>query len=389
MRVYEQKIRWKRLLFVIALVIGALSLWYTNKLVKKLATEEEKKVLLWANATKQLILANENTDINFLLDIIKDNTTIPVILVDNDSNIIANRNLDSTKVDDPTYLKKQLALMKKEHEPIKILYDEAHQKHNYLYYRNSIILTQLKQYPYYQLSVIALFVLVAYLAFSYSRKSEQNQVWVGMSKETAHQLGTPISSLNGWINLLRDTDEQGKEEILQEFEKDVQRLELITERFSKIGSAPVLQSENITRVMEHAIAYLKNRTSSQVVYQINSNDPSALALVNVPLFDWVIENICKNAIDAMSGTGHIFVDINTEADKVFIDIRDTGKGLPPSKFKTVFKPGYTTKKRGWGLGLSLAKRIIEDYHKGKIFVKESIVDKGTTFRIVLKGGESS
>ncbi len=389
MRVYEQKLRWKRLLFLVAIGIGALSLWYTNKLVNKLASEEEKKVLLWANATKQLINANENTDINFLLDIIKDNTTIPVILVDNDSNIIANRNLDSTKVDDPKYLKKQLGVMKEEHEPIKILYDEANKKYNYLYYRNSLILTQLKQYPYYQLSVIALFVLVAYLAFSYSRKSEQNQVWVGMSKETAHQLGTPISSLNGWINLLRDTDENGKEEILQEFEKDVKRLELITERFSKIGSAPILQAENITQVMNRAIDYLKNRTSSQVAYSIYANDPDALAMVNVPLFDWVVENICKNAIDAMSGSGSITVNISTEADKVYIDIQDTGKGIPPSKRKTVFKPGYTTKKRGWGLGLSLAKRIIEDYHNGKVFVKDSIVDKGTTFRIVLKGGESA
>jgi K+-sensing histidine kinase KdpD len=389
MRVYEQKLRWKRLLFLVAIGIGALSLWYTNKLVNKLASEEEKKVLLWANATKQLINANENTDINFLLDIIKDNTTIPVILVDNDSNIIANRNLDSTKVDDPKYLKKQLGVMKEEHEPIKILYDEANKKYNYLYYRNSLILTQLKQYPYYQLSVIALFVIVAYLAFSYSRKSEQNQVWVGMSKETAHQLGTPISSLNGWINLLRDTDETGKEEILLEFEKDVKRLELITERFSKIGSAPVLQAENIHEVMTRAIDYLKHRTSSQVSYSIHANDPDALAMVNVPLFDWVVENICKNAIDAMSGSGSITVNISTEADKVYIDIQDTGKGIPPSKRKTVFKPGYTTKKRGWGLGLSLAKRIIEDYHNGKVFVKDSIVDKGTTFRIVLRGGESA
>jgi two-component system, sporulation sensor kinase E len=388
MRVYEQKIRWKRLLFLVAIVIGAISLWYTNKLVQKLATEEEKKVLMWANATKQLINANENTDINFLLDIIKDNTTIPVILVDNDSNIIANRNLDSTKADDTKYLAKQLEEMKAEHEPIKILYDVANQKHNYLYYRNSIILTQLKQYPYYQLSVIALFILVAYLAFSYSRKSEQNQVWVGMSKETAHQLGTPISSLNGWINLLRETDENGKEEILQEFEKDVKRLELITDRFSKIGSAPVLKAENIYNVMERAVDYLKSRTSSQVVYSINTTDMDALALVNVPLFDWVVENICKNAIDAMSGIGRIDVHISTEADKVYIDIQDTGKGIATSKQKTVFKPGYTTKKRGWGLGLSLAKRIIEEYHNGKVFVKESTPDRGTTFRIMLRGGET-
>lgn len=387
MHVYEQKLRWKRLLFVIALVIGALSLWYTNKLVQKLANEEQKKVLLWANATKQLIKADENTDINFLLDIIKDNQTIPVILVDDDGSIIANRNLDSTKAQDDKYLAAQLQLMKEQHEPIKILYDETHKKYNYLYYKNSIILTQLKQYPYYQLSVIALFVLVAYLAFSYSRKSEQNQVWVGMSKETAHQLGTPISSLNGWLNLLRETHgEQEREEILNEFEKDIQRLELITERFSKIGSAPVLQSENMLTVMNNAVDYLRTRSSNKVQFAVTTTDEEAMAMVNIPLFDWVVENICKNAIDAMSGIGSITVMISTDADKVFIDIKDTGKGIPAGKHKTVFKPGYTTKKRGWGLGLSLAKRIIEEYHKGKIFVKESAPEKGTTFRITLRSG---
>ncbi|MBP9187604.1 MAG: HAMP domain-containing histidine kinase [Bacteroidia bacterium] len=387
MRVYEQKIKWKRVLFIVALLIGAFSLWYTNKLVQKLATEEEKKVLLWANATKQLINANENTDINFLLDIIKDNETIPVILVDDNGEITANRNLDSAKAEDKAYLNKQLAEMKLEREPIKILYDEANEKYNYLYYKNSIILIQLKQYPYYQLSIIALFILVAYLAFSYSRKSEQNQVWVGMSKETAHQLGTPISSLNGWINLLRDMPQtKASEEILVEFEKDLQRLELITERFSKIGSVPVLVAENIFEVMERAIDYLKTRSSTQVIFSVNSIDKDALAMLNVPLFDWVVENICKNAIDAMSGVGKINVNITTEADKVYIDIQDTGKGIAASKQKTVFKPGYTTKKRGWGLGLSLTKRIIEDYHQGKVFVLESNAEKGTTFRIVLRGG---
>lgn len=386
MQVYEQKIRWKRLLLIVAFIIGAISLWYTNKLVKKLAVEEEKKVLLWANATKQLINANENTDINFLLDIIKDNTTIPVILVDDEGNITANRNLDSTKSNDKKYLDKQLEEMKTQHVPIKILYDEANQKHNYLYYKNSIILTQLKQYPYYQLSVIALFVLVAYLAFSYSRKSEQNQVWVGMSKETAHQLGTPISSLNGWINLLRESNETNNNEILAELEQDVKRLELIAERFSKIGSVPVLTAQNIYSIMQHAVNYLQARAPSKVAFSVTSTDEDALAMVNVPLFDWVIENICKNAIDAMSGVGQINVVISTDADKVYIDITDTGKGIPPSKIKTVFKPGYTTKKRGWGLGLSLAKRIVQDYHSGKVFVKESTIDAGTTFRIVLRGG---
>lgn len=373
-------------MFIGALCIGAISVWYTNKLVQKLANEEEKKVLIWANATKQLSNANENTDINFLLDIVKDNETIPVILVDDEGNISTSRNLDSAKSTNADYLKKQLDEMKELHEPIKVLIDESTRKYNYVYYKNSIILTQLKQYPYYQLSVIALFILLAYLAFNYSRKSEQNQVWVGMSKETAHQLGTPISSLNGWVNLLREADESGREEILNEFEKDVQRLELIAERFSKIGSTPVLKAENILEVMQRAIDYLKARSPSKVIFTVSSTDEDALAMVNVPLYDWVVENICKNAIDAMGGIGNIDVLISTDADKVYIDIKDSGKGIPPSKLKTVFKPGYTTKKRGWGLGLSLAKRIIKDYHNGKVFVKESTVDKGTTFRIILRGG---
>ncbi|MFN7313530.1 MAG: sensor histidine kinase [Bacteroidota bacterium] len=385
MRVYEQKVLWKRLLFLIAVAIGAVSLWYTNQLVQKLAVEEEKKVVLWANATKQLINANENTDINFLLDIIKENQTIPVILVDDEGNISAHRNLDSIKSNDPKYLNKQLDDMKAEHEPIKILYDETNKRYNYLYYKNSLILTQLKNYPYYQLSIIAIFILVAYLAFSYSRKSEQNQVWVGMSKETAHQLGTPISSLNGWINLLREEGIAHKEELINELEKDVKRLEIITERFSKIGSAPVLDAVPIYEVMSKAIEYLRNRSSKQVQFQVTTSDEDAVAMVNIPLFEWVIENLCKNAIDAMSGAGVISAHISTDADKVFIDIKDTGKGIPASKFKTVFKPGYTTKKRGWGLGLSLAKRIIEEYHRGKIFVKESSPEKGTNFRIVLRG----
>lgn len=385
MRVYEQKVLWKRLLFLMAVAIGAVSLWYTNQLVQKLAVEEEKKVVLWANATKQLINANENTDINFLLDIIKENQTIPVILVDDEGNISAHRNLDSIKSNDPKYLNKQLDVMKAEHEPIKILYDETNKRYNYLYYKNSVILTQLKNYPYYQLSIIAIFILVAYLAFSYSRKSEQNQVWVGMSKETAHQLGTPISSLNGWINLLREEGLENKEDLINELEKDVKRLEIITERFSKIGSAPVLDAVPIYEVMSKAIEYLRNRSSKQVQFEVTTSDEDAMAMVNIPLFEWVIENLCKNAIDAMSGAGIISAHISTDADKVFIDIKDTGKGIPTSKFKTVFKPGYTTKKRGWGLGLSLAKRIIEEYHKGKIFVKESSLEKGTTFRIVLRG----
>lgn len=382
MRLYEQKIWWKRLLLVTAVGIGIFSLWYTQKLVTKLAKEEEKKVLLWANATKQLVKAEG--DFTFLLDIIKDNETIPVILVDDSNQIIAHRNLDSSKAENEQYLKQQLEQMRNQREPIPILYDEVNKRYNYLYYKNSLILTQLKEYPYYQLSMIAVFILVAYLAFSFSRRAEQNQVWVGMSKETAHQLGTPISSLNGWIQLLRETPKDEQESYLQELEQDVKRLELVTERFSKIGSAPKLDIESIEPILKGSIQYLKSRTSSKVHYELISYEEELTAQVNIPLFEWVIENICKNAVDAMNGDGKITLRVKPDGDSVIVDITDTGKGISPSKLKTVFKPGYTTKKRGWGLGLSLAKRIIEDYHKGKIFVKQSEVNKGTTFRIILK-----
>ena len=381
MILYTQKLWWKRILFIAAVCIGIISLWYTHRLVQKLEHEEEKKVLLWANATKALL--KSEGDFNFLLDIIKDNETIPTILVDDNGKYISSRNLDSIKSTNQKYIAEQLQIMMAQHEPIKILYDEKNHHYNYLYYKNSIILTQLKEYPYYQLTIIAIFILISYFAFSASRKAEQNQVWVGMSKETAHQLGTPISSLSAWINLIRETEKVAQEELLVELENDVKRLERITERFSKIGSAPDLKSENVSAVLGNSIAYLKPRVSEKVVFELINDEPETTALMNIPLFEWVIENLCKNAIDAMTGEGKIIMKIKSEAEKVIIDIRDTGKGMTTSKFKTVFKPGFTTKKRGWGLGLSLAKRIIEEYHNGKIFVKESSPDKGTTFRIVL------
>jgi len=382
MRFYDQKIWWKRLLFFFAVGIGGTSLWYTNSLVNRLAHEEEKKVKLWAAATKELVSAENNFD--FLLGIIKDNETIPVILVDDKGNITASRNLDSTREKDPVYLARELEAMKEQHDPIRILYDEENNRYNYLYYKNSLILIQLKRYPYYQLSIIAIFILVAYFAFSSSRRAEQNRVWVGMSKETAHQLGTPISSLNGWIELLRATASENQTEALDELQKDVKRLELITERFSKIGSAPALSAENVKVILLDSVNYLRTRSGSKVQFILNTPDEELTAMMNVPLFEWVIENVCKNAIDAMAGSGQITINAQSAGNLVHIDIRDTGKGIPPSKFKTVFKPGYTTKKRGWGLGLSLAKRIIEEYHKGKIFVKDSEAGKGTTFRVVLR-----
>jgi signal transduction histidine kinase len=337
---------------------------------------------LWANATKQLIKAEG--DINFLLNIIEDNETIPTILVDDEGNIVTTRNLDPTREKDTSYINSTLEIMKNEHVPIKILYDEENKRYNYLYYENSKLLNELKTYPFIQLALIAFFALMSYFALSSSRKAEQNQVWVGMSKETAHQLGTPISSLREWLNLIRETEKDQQEEILQEFDYDIKRLELITERFSKIGSEPVLKGENLDLVVEKSISYLKNRISSKVKFEINIGKPGNWAQINIPLFDWVIENLCKNAVDAMEGTGSLNIQINHDAEFVYLDITDTGKGVPRSKFKTIFKPGYTTKKRGWGLGLSLVKRIIHEYHKGQIYVRHSEPGKGTTFRIVLK-----
>lgn len=386
MRTYDQKIWWKRLLLLMAMGIGVFSLWYTRTLADDLAKQEEKKMLLWANALKEL--SSSQGQNAFALSIIMDNESIPVIVTDENGNIINDRNLDSTRREtDTAYLKNELALMKAQRDPIKVEYllDEntREQLYHYVYYKNSYQLTRLRQYPYYQLTIIAVFILISYIAFSSSRRAEQNRVWVGMSKETAHQLGTPVSSLMGWINLIRETPKEQQEEILSELGKDVQRLELITERFSKIGSAPVLEAVNVSEVLQHCIDYLQSRSGRTVSFELDAQ-PEEIALLNKPLFEWVIENLCKNAIDAMEGSGKICIAVKHEKKQVLIDLKDTGKGIVKAKFKTVFKPGYTTKKRGWGLGLSLAKRIIEEYHKGKIFVKESETGKGTTFRIILR-----
>ena len=382
MNIYTRKQRWKLLLLLIALAIGVGSLLYTNRLVKKLSVEEKKKVELWANATRQISDINaEPGDISFALSVLTDNTTVPVILTDGSQQIISTRNLDSLRLEDSTYLAVELAEMKQQHEPIEIAF--AEDQKNFIFYKDSYLLTQLRYYPYFQLAVIALFLGVSYLAFSSSRKAEQNQVWVGMAKETAHQLGTPLSSLMAWLEYLKSKPQP--EEHLPEIEKDIVRLNTITERFSKIGAAPALKKENMTGVLQSSIDYIRTRTSSRVVFKLqNQQAYDVEAPVNVPLFEWVLENLFKNAIDAMSGEGSITVRIADQNQFVYIDVTDTGKGIPKSKYKTVFKPGYTSKNRGWGLGLSLSKRIVEEYHGGQIFVKSSEPNKGTTFRIVLK-----
>lgn len=380
MNTYKRKQQWKLLLLIAAILIGMTSLWYTNDLISKLSKEERKRVELWAEANRQLVNASLEQDIGFILSVIKTNETVPVMIVDKDNKIEDWRNLDTTKTKDTTYLRQQFLLMKRQHEPIEIYISPDYK--NYIYYKDSNLLTQLYYYPFIQLGVIFLFIAVSYLAFSASRKAEQNQVWVGLSKETAHQLGTPISSLIAWIELLRLDPEHSK--IIVEVEKDVKRLETITERFSKIGSAPVLTPVNIFEVITNAISYIKTRSSSKVIFDLNFPDiEKILVPMNVALFEWVVENLCKNAIDAMNGNGNIDITIIDHVQIIYLDIKDTGKGVPKSKYKTIFQPGYTTKKRGWGLGLSLSKRIIETYHNGKIFVKYSEAGKGTTFRIVL------
>jgi two-component system, sporulation sensor kinase D len=380
MKAYQQKKYWKFFILAFAMLIGGVSLLYTRNLVKNLSIQEDKKIKLWADATRQLI--NSEGDINFLLNIIEDNETIPTILVDDNGAIITTRNLNPESSKDSSYLKAKLADMKQLHEPIQICYDEENKKYNYLYYENSELLNELKTYPFIQLGLIAFFALMSYLAISSSRKAEQNQVWVGMSKETAHQLGTPISSLREWLSMIKENGLN--EEVIAEIDNDIKRLELITERFSKIGAEPALKAENLKAVIDECVFYLKNRVSSKVHFEVTTTNIHSKALMNVSLFEWVIENICKNAIDAMNGSGTLKIDLSEDHSFAYIEISDTGKGIPRNKFKTIFKPGFTTKKRGWGLGLSLSKRIIKDYHKGDVFVKHSEIGKGSTFKISLK-----
>lgn len=539
MNIYSKKQTWKLSLFVAAMLIVGASLFYTNYLVKKLSEEERKKVKLWAGAIKEkaslvkytedlfskieneerkrgeiwakgiekLATAfNSDCDLKFLLEIVRDNETVPVILTNDkgeptssknvdsiysirpipgvrdsvfllmeidsrfdtvdvikrhknlmdsiqnvndhilvrevelmkkyhepieiplfgnrknycyykDSKIfsalkealddllesfiseivinsasvpvvytdsisggvIAYGNIDSSLAATPGYLEERIEVMKTSQEPIRI--ELSDNQVNFIYYEESFLLTQLKYYPYIQFGIIGVFLMIAYVLFSTARKAEQNQVWVGMSKETAHQLGTPLSSLMAWMEVLKS--QASDKTTLNEMEKDVSRLQTITDRFSKIGSSPDLLSHNLVEVVNSSISYLQKRTSTKVDYTLEGGMDEIRAKINIPLFEWVLENLCKNAVDAMSGEGKITFYLKREENEVFLDITDTGKGIPKSQQKSIFKPGFTSKKRGWGLGLTLVKRIIEDYHKGKIFVKESDA-RGTTFRIILQ-----
>jgi signal transduction histidine kinase len=376
----------------VALLIGSGSVYYTNILVQRLAQREREQLELYANAL-QFVSDEDNTEsiTFFFREVIRANEIFPVIWVAND-NILSYRNikiparidsLDISHEEKQAFLNKELEIMREEHLPVVVNF--GGNEVQYIYYRNSYLLSQLRYYPYVQLTVIAVFAFLAYLAFSYSRKAEQNQVWVGLAKETAHQLGTPLSSLMAWIEYFKSDPKFADDEVIPELEKDVERLVMITARFSNIGSIPTLKPENLCEILYHITDYLRKRISSKI--KINVNCPEEhipLISVNKHLFEWVIENICKNAVDAMPGKGEININLKVQPNnKLIIDIADNGKGISKSNVNRVFEPGFSTKKRGWGLGLTLAKRIIENYHRGKIFVKQSEINKGTTFRIIL------
>ena len=364
----------------IALLIVGVSMYYTHQLTKEMAEEERQRISLWAEATQRLVSDTDESDLVFLMKVIEGNTSIPVLVVDETDNVTIYRNIEIPEEDGGKYIRHMVKKFQRENRPIEISIDE-NIKHT-LYYGNSTMLNKLEYYPYIQWGIILAFFAIIFFVFASAKRSEQNRVWVGLSKETAHQLGTPISSLLAWVEILKE--EKVNPDLMTEMEKDVNRLRTIAERFSKIGSIPELTPTNLDTLLQNSLSYMRKRTSDkvQITYHFKDEMPITLAL-NQPLFEWVIENLCKNAIDAMSGEGHINVEVAQEKEKVIIDVSDTGKGIPKSKFDAVFSPGFTTKKRGWGLGLSLVKRIIEEYHKGKIFVKHSEIDKGTTFRIIL------
>jgi len=393
MNPYEKKRRWKIFLLVFAIVIGTASVFYSDFFVKKMEREEKIQFELWVKGTEKSSEIFDDVRYADVLNMIIQSSKVPVILTDTTgTKIMTYLRLDSTKTNymnaeseatyDPAYFQRELRRMKEQHAPLPINYMGEKML---VYYKDSFILTQLRYFPYIQLGVIALFLITAYVAFSSARKAEQDQVWVGMAKETAHQLGTPISSLMAWVELMKVRFNAENDPLIEEMENDIKRLEVITDRFSKIGSKPILEDHVVYVVIRNFVDYFKLRTSDKVTFKITGDD-QVRALLNVPLFDWVIENLLKNAANAISNEGTITVNIieHLAKEEVFIDVTDTGTGIPRSKFEAVFQPGYTTRKRGWGLGLSLTKRIIQNYHSGQIFVKESELGKGTTFRIVLK-----
>ena len=369
----------KRIAVLISLIIVSLILWNTYIFFQKFKTEQRVKMEILGIAQKELASADLNSDITLQDKIITTNTSIPLILVDNQGNIESFQNLNPIKSLDPAYIENQLEKMKSENTPIEISYKGKNKQ--FIYYRNSDLLNRLTYYPIALILILLLFLSVIYLFFRSNKAAETNKLWTGMAKETAHQIGTPLSSLLGWIAILKMEEMDGK--YVEEIEKDVARLNTIANRFSKIGSTPELKKENIVTITKQAFEYLKSRSSKQIIFSFITSDNEIIANLNTELFGWVIENLIKNAIDAMQTEGSLELTIENRPKNVKITVSDTGKGMPKKLFNQIFKPGFTTKTRGWGLGLSLSKRIVKDYHKGKIFVQKSEIGKGSVFEILL------
>ncbi len=380
-----QFFNWRTALAILAIAIVSGTVFYSNYLSQKIAADEREKVDVWVQSLKTRAEATEQVALDLTTVITSKNTTIPIIETDEQDNPSGQAlNLDTFELKrDTGYLRKKVKEFKKQNDAIIVVVNKDPLIINKYYFGDSKLLKEVRYYPLIQLLIVALFIIITLTAITLRNKSTQNQVWAGMAKETAHQLGTPLSSLQGWVELLKET--QGSEKIAAEMIKDVDRLKLVSDRFGKIGSTPQLEEINVVAQIENMVAYIKRRASENVNFSIySSNEEDIPAMISGPLFDWVIENLLKNALDAMEGKGSIQVKIKNEVASIIIDVTDTGKGISSQNVSNVFKPGFTTKKRGWGLGLSLSKRIIEQYHKGELFVKHSEPGKGTTFRIVLK-----
>jgi len=380
---FRQLINWRTLLALIAILIVSGTISYSSYLAKKIEKEERQKVEEWVEASTSLLNPNNTGDTRLHLKIIQDNNDIPIIWTNEKDSIFEFINLDSTKIhEDKNYLNNMLQKFKSQVTPITWIDPLDSSRINKYYYGHSRLLDEVRYYPLVQLLIVGLFILITVGAIRSSYRSTQNQVWAGMAKETAHQLGTPVSSLEGWVEILKET--HGHESFVPEIEKDVSRLRLVSDRFGKIGSTPQLELLDIIEQVENMVEYIRKRAGGRVSFSINTNGAESIPVhISAPLFDWVIENLLKNGLDAMEGKGSIVVDIKEQPDSVFIDITDSGKGISKQNIQRIFKPGFTTKKRGWGLGLSLSKRIVEQYHKGSLTVKNSEIGKGTTFRIVL------
>ncbi len=378
---FRQILNFRTVLALIAVAIVTGTIFYSNFLSKKIEIEEREKISQWVGANKFIASAPQNADLTLAIRIQQQNADIPIIWTNENDSIIDSRNLDSSQITSKDFLQKKLKEFKSEHPPIILQLSKEPYVADKYYYGDSKLLKQIRYFPIIQLLIVALFISITFYAISTRNKSTQNQVWAGMAKETAHQLGTPISSLQGWVEMLKEHENSAG--ISVEMEKDVNRLKLISDRFGKIGSAPKLEEKDITEQVEKMVAYIKRRSTDKVNFVIDKPEGKVMAKISDPLFDWVIENLLKNALDAMDGKGFINVKIKQQTGHAVIDITDSGKGISKQNMTKVFKPGFTTKKRGWGLGLSLAKRIVEKFHNGQLYVKSTEAGKGTTFRIVL------